>query len=793
MRIVWSWLRERCPTDATAEDLADRLTQRGVKVEAIERPWEGVRGVVVARVVEVADHPDSDSLCVATVDDGNDRLVVCAGVRNFRAGDLVPWAKPGARVPALPEPLAPRRLRGIVSHGMVCSARELAVADEHTAILLLNDEDVEPGDDVVTALGLDDEVVEIEVEPNRPDLLSVLGVAKEVAILTGVPLVPVDPAPEEEEEAEAVELATVRIEAPDGCPRYLARVIRGVDATRAAPIRARARLTAAGMRPISAVVDATNYAMIELGQPLHAFDMAELAGPGIVVRRAGETERVVTLDGVHRQLSAQDLLICDLERPVAIAGVMGGATSEVSERTRDVVLESASFTREGILRTARRLGLQTEASYRFERGVDPEAARPGVDLGAALIAEWAGGTVARGVVEAGAVPSRRWVAVRPARASSLVAQPLEHDDARAVFDALGMAHRDAGGAIEVEIPGSRPDIELEVDLIEEIARIRGYDRIGSTIPSAGRVGGAPAEYRFRSRVREALVRAGLREVRLLSFASGEDVRLFAGAEPVEVANPIQSEEGYLRTSLIPGLLRAVARNRSRGVATIAIFEVGTVFSLGDPIREEVRVAYAIGGPAGVAWHAERRDLDVLDAKGVLEALVVELGVEGWALGSGLPPPMHPGRSARVLLDGDPAGLIGELHPSTAEAFDLQGRVSVAELGVAELIWAARKDFVATWPPRFPPVRRDLAFELAGDVPAGEVLAAISEAGGELLSEVVLFDVFEGPPIREGAKSLAFALEIRSEERTLTDEEADEVVARIVERVATSFGGSLRAG
>ncbi len=333
MRVVLSWLREFAPSDLDADELAELLTHQGVKVEGVHRPWDGVQGVVVARVLEVRDHPDSDKLCVARVDDGRGEQIVCAGVRNFKAGDMVPWAKPGSRVPALPEPLAPRKLRGVLSNGMLCSPQELEIADVHEGILVLNGEDVQVGADVKAAFGLDDAVLDIEVEPNRPDFLSVFGVAREVSAAAGVPLAEPDLSVPEADET-AADVATVRIEALDACPRYVAKVIRGVDVAGSTPIRVQARLTASGMRPVSNVVDATNYAMLELGQPLHAFDLRKLAGPGIVVRRATQGETLVTLDDVERTLSDQDLLICDVETPVAIGGVMGGATSEVSDGHR---------------------------------------------------------------------------------------------------------------------------------------------------------------------------------------------------------------------------------------------------------------------------------------------------------------------------------------------------------------------------------------------------------------------------------------------------------------------------
>ena len=792
MRVVLSWLREFCPTDLDADELAELITRQGVKVEAVLRPWDGVQGVVIARVLSVEDHPDSDKLCVARVDDGTGEQVVCAGVRNFAAGDLVPWAKPGSRVPVLPEPLAPRKLRGVLSNGMLCSPRELAVADVHTGIMVLNREPVEVGDDFRVAFGLDDAVLDIEVEPNRPDFLSVFGVAREVAAATGVPLVEPDLTLEETDEV-AADVATVRLDAPDGCPRYLARVIRGVDAHGDSPVRVQARLSASGMRPVSSVVDATNYTMLELGQPLHGFDMDLLAGPGIVVRRALDGERLTTLDDVERELSDEDLLICDVDKPVALAGVMGGASSEVSDETTNVLLESAYFTRTGVLRTARRLDLHSEASHRFERGADPEGLERAATRGAKLIVDWAGGTICRGVTGRGEAPARRWLSMRPARAAMLLDDDVTASDARQVFDRLRMAHRGGDEVIEVEVPGYRVDLEREVDLIEEVARVRGYDRIGSTVPSAGQAGGVPAAYAFRDRLRDVLVRAGLREVRLLSFASGDDLAFANDTDAVPVANPLQADENFLRPRLIPGLLHAVARNQARGSEQVAIFETGICYRMGEPVEERTSVAFALAGPAGRGWAADRRPFDVLDTKGVLETVMGEAAVPSWSLGAALDAPFHPGRSAAIMVGDMMAGSIGELHPRAAAAFEIEGRVAVAELDVGALLGGAGKEFVVRDVPRFPPVRRDLAFVVPEATPAGQVQAVLEDAAGELLGESVLFDVFRGGSLPEGTKSLAFTLDLRAPDRTLTSEETDPIVERIVTRLGGEFGAQLRAG
>ena len=795
MRIVWSWLREFCPTEHSASELAERLTLRGVKVEEVLRPWDGVRGVVVARVVKVEDHPNSQKLTVVTVDDGAGEHVVCAGVRNYEAGDLVPWARPGARVPVLPEPLAPREMGGVVSNGMLCSPRELAVADVHAGILVLDPHTAGPGDDVVTALGLDDEVLDIEVEPNRPDFLSVLGVAREVSALTGTPLI--DPIPLLEESAEiAADVATIAIDALDGCPRYVARVIRDIGRG-ATPIAAQARLTASGMRPISPVVDATNYAMLELGQPLHAFDLHRLQGPGIVVRRAADGEPLRTLDGVDRVMGEGDLLICDVERPVAIAGVMGGATSEVDEDTVDVLLESASFTRAGILRTARRLELHTEASHRFERGTDPEALEAGAARGAQLMTRWAGGTVARGVAAAGDTPPRRWVSMRPARASAILAYDVADDEASQVFDSLRMDHRrgDAEAAIEVEVPGYRVDIEREVDLIEEVARVLGYDRIGLHVPATGQAGGVPQDYRDRMRAVETLVAAGLIEVRSMSFASEDDLAMTGHSDAVPITNPLSADEGFLRTRLLPGLVRATARNQARGIGEVAIFEVGSVFRLtGDAVDQQQHVGFALAGPAGEHWDAVARPFDALDATGVLEAMMAGLGVSRWRLGEPPGEPFHPGRSAAVLAGehDEVVGAVGELHPRLARTHEVLGRLAVCELAL-DGVWSASAVGVTVRDvPRFPPVRRDLAFVVADEVAAGDVRRAI-ETASELVVRCALFDVFRGEPLGPGTKSLAFALDFRADDRTLTSEETEPVVEAIVQRLQGEFGAQLRSG
>ena len=787
MRIVLSWLREFCPTDLSAEDLADLLTRKGAEVEAIDRPWSGLSGVVVARVLEVTDHPDSTKLCRARVDTGAGETEIVVGVRNMRAGDLVPLAPPGSRVPALPEPLGRREIRGVVSNGMLCSPAELGLTQSHAGILILP-EGFAPGEDLKDRLGLDDAVLDIEVTPNRPDFLSVVGVAREVAAATGVPFTGPTAAVDESKEP-AADAARIAVLDPERCPRYLARVIEGVGPA-PSPLEVQARLTAAGMRPISAVVDATNYVMLELGQPLHGFDLERLTGAEIVVRRATTGERLTTLDGVDRGLDPDDLLICDGAGPVALAGVMGGATSEVSDATTRVLLEAATFERGGVQRTRRRVELSTEASMRFERGVDPEAPPIAADRACHLLQRWTGASVRRGTVGVGGAPARRVVRVRPARASALLGYAVTDADARVVFDALGMRVSGKRDALDVEVPGYRVDVEREADLIEEIVRVQGYEAVPSALPAVSQPGGLAPGYALVDRARDALVRGGFREVRQIPFSSAADLAVSGPDAPVPVRNPLAAEEGHLRTALLPGLLRTARRNLARSVRGLALFEVGTVFRLlaDGTADERRRVGIVLTGE--VAAGLGQRTADALDAKGAVDALLRDLGV-AWSLGAPPPTPFHPGRSAGIVVGGATVGAFGEIAPRVAARFDLPGRVAVAELDLEPLGVAAREGSLVHELPRFPPVRRDLAFVVEASVPAGEVERVVRSSGAPLVGAVALFDVFEGPPLPAGRRSLAFAVEFRDPERTLTDAEADQAVARIRDAVATELGGELR--
>ncbi|MGH2656234.1 MAG: phenylalanine--tRNA ligase subunit beta [Actinomycetota bacterium] len=790
MRVPLDWLGDFVTASASPEDLADRLTMHGLPVERILRPWHDLSGVLVARVLEVRDHPGADRLCVARVDAGSEEREVVVGVRNMGPGDLVPYAPPGATLPGLDGPLERREIRGVASEGMLCSPKELAISGDHERILVLEDP-AEPGADARWALGLDDAVLDIEVLANRADLLSIVGVAREVAAMTGEDLrAPAVSAPDAPRAAGEV---TVEVVDGERCPRYLAKVIGGVTAG-PSPLRAQVRLAAAGMRPRWNVVDATNYVMLELGQPLHAFDLGRLAGSGIVVRRAEEGERLVTLDDIERSLTEDDLVIADRERAVAVAGVIGGADTEVTEATGDVLLEAAVFEPRSVFRTSRRLGLRTEASMRFDRGVDPEAVSGAAERAAALLAEWAGGTPLAGAVDVGEPPARRTVDLRPKRASMLLGVTLSSAEVREALGRLRIPATEEGERVVAQIPSYRVDVVREVDLIEEVGRSVGYERVPSTLPGVRQAGGLSADQRRRRRIADLLAGAGLWETHAVPFASADDLALVPGRPPVRLANPISSDDAGLQASLLPGLLRAAMRNVAHRRTSVRLFEIAVTFAAGDPAPvEEERVAVLLTGPVGEGWPAERRDHDFLDAKGLLEHLGDGLATAGLELGEPAGPPWHPGRSAAVAIRGEPVGEVGELHPRVARRFDLPGRVAAFELRVDPLVAASGAEPRYRDVSRFPPVHRDVAFVLDAAVPADAVRAALVGAAGDLLDRAVLFDVFEGDPLPEGKRSLAFSLDFRASDRTLTDREVEDRVRAIADRLTADLGAELRSG
>jgi len=807
MRISLRWLAEYVDLPAP-EELARKLTAVGLEVEAIERTGAGLEGVVAARIVASEKHPNAEKLSVTRVDagKGGDPLQIVCGARNYRVGDVVPLATVGTVLPG-GQKIEQAKLRGVESSGMLCSERELGLSEDADGLLIL-EKDVAPGTAIAKALHLEDVLLEVNVTPNRPDALSHVGIAREVAAILGTRVRLPDPGLREGG-APAFDAVKVRIEAPDRCARYAARVIEGVHIGPSPRWLAR-RLESCGVRSISNVVDATNFVLLELGHPLHAFDLEKVAGREIVVRTARPGEKLVTLDGKERALDPEDLLIADRDRGSALAGVMGGGDSEISAGTSRVLLESAWFAPGGIRRTSRRHGLKTEASYRFERGADPGMVIAAADRCAALIAELAGGTVRPGVVDAhprAVKPAE--VRLRWARPGQVLGMDVSRQEARRVLAGLGFeegAADEAGATFRV--PSWRVDVSIEEDLVEELVRSRGYDAIPETLPSASAATtpADPAEAQALARVRDALESAGFAEAVNFSFVADRDHAPFmAGAGPhpppgIRLRNPISADLAVMRVGLVPSLLRNAALNRSRRVEDLRLYEIARAYypriagaggPEGDaPASEELHVAGVMLGrrsPAG--WAVGGEAVDFHDAKAALEGVLAALGVEGArfeAPGHGW---LHPRHSAVIDHAGTVLGLVGEIHPRVAEAFELPRGVLAFELVGETLLRAAALVPRYRPIPRFPAVLRDLAVVVADAVQAEALLASVRE--DPLVEAATLFDVYRGAPIPEGRKNLALAIRYRAPDRTLTDAEADAAHGRIVARLSAVFGAELR--
>lgn len=784
MKVSYRWLQEFVDIPWPPHELADRLTAAGVTVEGVERPGDALDGVVVGEILSLDLHPRADSLSVCQIGLGKRRIQVVSGAPNLKVGARVALALPGSRPPGAGEEVRIIELRGVRSEGVVCSEKELGLGDDESGALIL-DSGTPAGIPLAEGLGLDDTVFDVWTPPNRPDLYSVLGVAREVAALSGNPLREPETALNEDA-AESLDV-NVKIESLERCSRYCARLIRGVKIG-PSPAWMQQRLRIGGMRPINNVVDVTNYCMLELGQPLHAFDHSKLREGKVVVRlaRAGETIR--TIDGEERDLDEGMLVIADGVGPVAVAGVMGGADSEVSPETEDVLLESATFDGAGVRTTARKLGMQTEASLRFEKGLDVRLSRWAIDRAAALLAELSGGKVVKGVADVhGELPETHAVKVRPDRVNQLLGTQISPAEMKRILVSLSFDVTLKGDKdLLVKVPSHRSDVRLEADVAEEVARLYGYDRIESALPRATSEGWQTPPLPVLDRMREILVGAGLYESITYSFTSERRINqigLPAGhpwRNAVRLLNPLSEEQALLRTHLAGHLLEAVSRNQRRGVQAVHLFEIASVFSQsgGEQPTERLRMGIVMWGrKPGWSWGEPVRDVDFYDLKGVVESLGEALR-NPLTIESGNHPILHPGRSARLLLDGEEAGLMGEVHPDALEAFDITGRVYIAEIDLAAWVQRVGSESFFEPLPKHPAVRRDLALIVPDDVEAERVRNHLLKKAGDVLERCELFDVYAGKQIDPGFRSLAYTLTFRRPERTLTEDEVNELVDRM---------------
>lgn len=806
MRVSYKWLQGFVEIDIPPQELADRLTLAGIAVEGVTELGKGIDNVVTGRIETISPHPNADKLVVTSVNVGSEKLQIITAATNIREGDVIPVAIEGARL-ASGLVIKRAKLRGVESRGMMCSGQELGIdpktmpPDQAHGIMILPP-GTPLGKNALELLGLDDFILELDLTPNRGDCLSMTGVAREVAALLGRPLRPVQPSfPELGERIEGQ--ARVDLEATDLCKRFVGRLIKNVRVGRS-PLWIQQRLRSAGIRPISNIVDVTNYVMLELGQPMHAFDYDLLVDGHIIVRRAREGEKIISLDGVERVLTPEMLCITDPSGPVAIAGVMGGLSTEVTEKTVSILLESAYFNPISIRRTSKALGLRSEASLRFEKGIDIGGCSRAADRAAQLIAEMGAGEVVAGVVDAYPAPvAERTISLRPARVTYILGVDISGKEASQILTNLQFKVQASGEDLLVTVPTYRVDVNSEIDLIEEIARMHGYNRVPATLPYGPSTQGIKTrEQLFTAEIRNRMAESGLYEVVTYSFVHP---RVFGQMnlpvdsplrDTVKVQNPLSEEHSVMRTIMLPSLLEILSRNYNRRVQNGAVFEIGQVFCpRGEgclPEERPVLSAAAMGRAVG-SWNTAPRELDYYYLKGVLESLFNCLGTD---LVTFRPetanPSFHPGRTASLEAGGIRLGVLGELHPDVLEQFELPERVVAFEIDLTQLLAVSGRPVVYSPLPRFPGIERDIAIIIKQEIPAAELVETIRTAGGELLRAISLFDIYRGEQVPKGLQSMAFSLKFLAGDRTLTDAEVGERTEAISKALAQRFGAELRS-
>lgn len=783
MQFSEQWLRQHVNPDLDSEALGHVLTMAGLEVEGLEPVAPAFSKVVVARIVSAEKHPDADRLQVCTVDIGSgEPLQIVCGAPNARAGLKAPCALVGAGLPGFD--IKQAKVRGVASFGMMCSAKELGLAEDSAGLLELPDA-APVGQDIREYLALDDKLFTLKLTPNRSDCLSIVGVARDVAALTAAPL----QLPEADEVPVTVAARLeVKIDAPAACPLYTGRLIQGVDASAATPDWMVSRLERGGVRSISAIVDITNYVLLEMGQPLHAFDAAKLQG-GIDVRLARPGERLELLNQQQATLDADMLVIADDSGAIALAGIMGGNATAVADATTQIFLESAFFSPAAIAGKARRLGLSTDSSYRFERGVDFGATCQALERASALILAICGGEAGPVTVVQSQLPERKPVGLRMARLNAALGITLAVTEVAGLFERLGFDFRQLPDGFEVMPPSYRFDIAIEEDLIEEIARLHGYDKIPAIPPKAElQMLPSPGDRLSPAWLRDALAFRGYQEMVGYSFVDLSWERdLLGNAAPVALRNPIASNMSVMRSGLWGGLIDTLVYNLNRKQERVRLFEIGAAYAAGATgFDETMRISgLAYGDAAPEQWAEPAREVDFFDVKAEVDLLT-----DGRAeYRSEAHPALHPGQSARVLLNGWAIGWLGKLHPKWQQHYDLPRGTVLFELDVEPLLTRALPQYTEV--PKFPPVRRDLAVLVNENVAAEALLDSMRGSGISFVEAVELFDVYRGKGVPEGKKSLAFLVLMQDTQKTLTDREADEVVTKLLDIIVRQHGAELR--
>jgi phenylalanyl-tRNA synthetase beta chain len=802
MLVSLNWLKEFVETELSAEEIAELLTMGGIEVEAIDHVGGGLQDVLTAKIEKITPHPSSDKLSLAHISLGKKKLQVVCGAPNISVGQIVPYVGPGAVLPS-GEKIEEKQIKGVSSPGMLCSEKELGLGDDASGILLL-EPDTAVGLPLPQALPfIEDFILTTAVTPNRGDCLSILGTAREVAALAdkkwALPEVG-----RQETSGDINKELSVEVPDADLCPRYVATMVEGVTIG-PSPFDVRLRLSRSGMRPISNVVDATNLLLLECGQPLHAFDYEFLEDRKIVVRRADPGQTFVTLDDVERKLPNNALMICDGRKPVALAGIMGGLNSEINPETTSVVIESACFERFGVRRTSKAMGLSTEASYRFERGVDPVGSLWTAHRAAELIQRLAGGKILSGHIDVYPTPIERpAVRIRPVKVNSLLGISLSTTQIAAYLNRLGIETEqtnDAEGALNAQPPAWRWDLEREADFSEEVARIHGFQNIPlSMIRYTAAPDRTRQNHRIIRKVNELMNASGFTEVITMSFVSGSAAQEFITRtdenRSLSIVNPLTEDFAAMRTSLLPGLLSVMKRNRSFRRDDLKLYEIGKTFI---PVenqelpREDLRLAgLATGARYHELWNLPKgEEIDFYDVKGALENLFEGLNIEEAQFVPSEIAFLHPNKCAELVSEGEKIGFIGELAPFKIRELDLMENIYVFEILLEPLFIRIRKETVFRPLPRYPFIERDLSFIVEEKCSGERIKQLISRLGHDIIASVILFDIYRGESIPEGQKSIALRIRYQSEDRTLTDEEVQEVHSQVATILVKELGSAMR--
>jgi len=798
MKVPYNWLKSYIDFPYSPDELAHVLTMAGMEVEGVEYLGEGLEGVVVGEITEIKEHPNADKLVICKVDNGSEGLQVVTGAPNVKEGVKAPVAAAGITLPNGME-LKRVKLRGVESGGMLCSTDELGLSEERASGIMILDEKATVGQSIVEYLGLDEYVLELDLTPNYARALGMLGIARELQAILQTQEVNYPEVSIRENSEDINELVRVEVEDPKLCPRYTGRIIKNVKIA-PSPEWMQKRLEAAGIRPINNVVDITNFVLLEYNQPLHAFDYDSVRAQRVIVRRARKGESLITLDEQKRELDEEILLISDPAGPIGLAGVMGGANSEVTAETKTIFLEAAYFNPANIRKTAKKLALPSEAAHRFERGIDIETVLEAGERAAYLMQEYAGGELVSGVIDVYPQPYQRpEIELETEMVNNILGIELTTVEIKEMLERLEFpVEKIEEGKLKVAVPGFRSDVEREADLIEEVARIYGYNKIPSSSPESKQQGGRSERQLLEDLSREQMLSAGLDEVITFSLTGKDKYELLQLDENsrlrnwVELKNPLSELYAIMRTSMIPGILELLSSNSRRQIEKMAVFELGNVYFntiVDGDYRQEMKLAGGSMGYDKDTWNSGAPDFFYL--KGVVESFFEYTGIKDYTFQPGRRPYLHPGRTAELLVNGEKAGFIGEVLPEIIEKLDLSTRATVFQLDFDKLSqqMELKREFVSL--PKYPAVERDLAIVVNKGVSAGEIQELIQENTEELLKKVELFDTYEGDQIPGDSRSLAYKLLFQAEDRTLKDEEVNQIFDRLLKLLEEKFQAKIR--